>query len=371
MAHQYTGGANLDTVKWADRVLVYDGVSLIEERTLSDGVLQDRYYYEDGLHRLALIQTGATEYVPLIDERGTVMGLTNTTGLVQEKLYYNSTGLMKAFDGLDVEKHAPSGLENIARSEFVPFGWTGMYKDRFTGLYHTHFREYDPVHGRWLSEDPAGYQDGLNLYAAYMGVNATDPLGTKSRRKQVLDDYRQYRRFIAEAPSGFEGDPIQWHLDEFGSLPVGVSGLPIWQIQAQHDAALLRDLQNRPIQRSGHDSFGHTAQHLLLDVAGTLDPTPGQPIDAAHAAIRASHGETADAALTGASVALPFAGDVFKLFRWANEGVAVATSGRSATFGTDTFIGFSQAPMSLGGRSGGRISRQEIVDGLTGYTEQG
>ena len=177
VAHKYTGGVNLDTVKWADRVLVYDGTAVIEEHTLSDGLLQDRYYYEDGLHRLALVKTGATEYVPLIDERGTVMGLTNTTGTVQEKLYYNSTGLIKAFDGLDVEKHAPSGLENIARSEFVPFGWTGMYKDRFTGLYHTHFREYDPVHGRWLSEDPAGYQDGLNLYAAYMGINDVDPIG--------------------------------------------------------------------------------------------------------------------------------------------------------------------------------------------------
>ena len=201
-----------------------------------------------------------------------------------------------------------------------------MYKDRFTGLYHTHFREYDPVHGRWLSEDPAGYQDGLNLYAAYMGVNATDPLGTETRRKQVLDDYQQYRRFIAEAPFSFEGNPVQWHLDEFDTLPPGLSGRPVWQIQAQHDAALLRDLQNRPIQRSGHDSFGHTAQHFFLDVAGTLDPTPGQPVDAAHAAIRASHGETADAALTGASVALPFAGDVFKLFRWADEGIDAANS---------------------------------------------
>lgn len=53
----------------------------------------------------------------------------------------------------------------------------GMYKDPFTGRYHTHFRDYDPVTNRWLSEDPAGYMDGLNLYGAYMGVNGRDPLG--------------------------------------------------------------------------------------------------------------------------------------------------------------------------------------------------
>ncbi len=57
-------------------------------------------------------------------------------------------------------------------------------RDPFTGLYHTHFREFSPIHNRWLSEDPAGYADGLNLYAAYMGVNGVDPLG--------LDDYSGY-----------------------------------------------------------------------------------------------------------------------------------------------------------------------------------
>jgi len=56
---------------------------------------------------------------------------------------------------------------------------TGKVSDPFNSLgkYHTHYREFDPIHNRWLSEDPAGYKDGLNLYAAYMGVNGTDPLG--------------------------------------------------------------------------------------------------------------------------------------------------------------------------------------------------
>ncbi len=61
----------------------------------------------------------------------------------------------------------------------IPFGWTGMYREPFTNLYHTLYREYDPFHERWLSEDPAGYADGLNLYAAYMGLSGIDPLGLK------------------------------------------------------------------------------------------------------------------------------------------------------------------------------------------------
>jgi hypothetical protein len=52
-----------------------------------------------------------------------------------------------------------------------------MYKDPFTGRYHTHYRDFDPITNRWNMEDPAGYADGLNLYASYMGVNGRDVLG--------------------------------------------------------------------------------------------------------------------------------------------------------------------------------------------------
>jgi hypothetical protein len=56
-----------------------------------------------------------------------------------------------------------------------------MYKDPFTGRYHTQFRDYDPITCRWNMEDPAGYADGMNMYAAYMGVNGRDPLGLQRR----------------------------------------------------------------------------------------------------------------------------------------------------------------------------------------------
>ena len=62
-------------------------------------------------------------------------------------------------------------------SQYAPFGWTGLYLDDYTGKYHAHHRDYSPIHARWLSEDPAGYADGMNLYAAYMGVNGRDPSG--------------------------------------------------------------------------------------------------------------------------------------------------------------------------------------------------
>ena len=180
---------------------VYDDVAPIEER-LFDSTPLSRYYYGRGLTDLVLVdkyskndqdETVINSYVPIRDDRGTIVGVADSDGNIIEKLYYNSTGLCKSYylntgDGLYHENLRADGTGyNLARSEFIPFGWCGMYRDQFTGMYHTHFREYDPLHGRWLSEDPAGYADGLNLYNAYMSVNGVDPLGLDTH-----DDFENY-----------------------------------------------------------------------------------------------------------------------------------------------------------------------------------
>ena len=47
------------------------------------------------------------------------------------------------------------------------------------GLYHYRSRFYEPATGRFLSEDPIGFNGGINFYA-YVGnnpINANDPMG--------------------------------------------------------------------------------------------------------------------------------------------------------------------------------------------------
>ena len=55
-------------------------------------------------------------------------------------------------------------------------------------LYQCRHREYDPVAGRWLSRDPAGFVDGMNLYQYCAGraLAAIDASGRSVAKAEVL-----------------------------------------------------------------------------------------------------------------------------------------------------------------------------------------
>ena len=154
----------------------YSGKQLIEERSFNADRVAKRNYFGPALNQVIATEhidnTGtATAYVAITDEQGSLMGVTDDSGDLKERFSYNSTGLMKQID-VDEFYEGPK-----YESAYIPFAWHGMYKERLTGKLHTHYRDYDPFHGRWLSEDPMGMMDGMNLYAAYMGPNGIDPEG--------------------------------------------------------------------------------------------------------------------------------------------------------------------------------------------------
>lgn len=98
-------------------------------------------------------------------------------GMNNDQLRYSYDNLIGS-SGLEVDGNAAL----ISQEEYYPYGGTAVWASRSqteadyktirysskerdaTGLYYYGFRYYQPWSGRWLSADPAGAVDGLNLF---------------------------------------------------------------------------------------------------------------------------------------------------------------------------------------------------------------
>ena len=98
---------------------------------------------------------GAT-YVPIHDIRGNVISLVDPeTRRVEERCEYTAFG----------EETIYNAEGERIQSSFNPWRFSEKRVHEKTGLILFGHRFYDPSSGRWISEDPAGFLDGPNLYA--------------------------------------------------------------------------------------------------------------------------------------------------------------------------------------------------------------
>ncbi|EGF2668382.1 TPA: RHS domain-containing protein, partial [Escherichia coli] len=59
-----------------------------------------------------------------------------------------------------------------------PYRLPGQQYDKESGLYYNRNRYYDPLQGRYITQDPIGLEGGWSLYAYPLNpVNGIDPLG--------------------------------------------------------------------------------------------------------------------------------------------------------------------------------------------------
>jgi RHS repeat-associated protein len=100
---------------------------------------------------------------------------------------------------LDHHKHLQSNSlrEHLDSARFFPHPgrasrnrwatWAGSY--RGTGLYQVRNRWYDPLVGRFASEDPIGLEGGINpyVYAGNDPVDYTDPMGLDCMYSDGID----------------------------------------------------------------------------------------------------------------------------------------------------------------------------------------
>ena len=144
---------------------LYDGANLIAEYDGSNNLLRNYVHGPSTNNPLVWYEgsgTGNKSYF-YKDERGSITGVTNSSGSVTTIYGYDEYGV-------------PSILSGSANSRFRYTGQTWLPE---VGLYYYKTRMYAPTLGRFLQPDPVGYGDGMNMYAYVHGdpVNAADPTG--------------------------------------------------------------------------------------------------------------------------------------------------------------------------------------------------
>ena len=139
---------------------VYDGAQVIADVNGTGGLVRT-YVWGPGIDNLLAmtVYTGATTntYYAIKDHLGTVHALVDTNGVIVESYRYDAWGrVLGVYDG----SNRPLSTSAVGNR----YLWQGREYSWKTGLYYFRARWYDPITGRWLSNDPIGISGGLNQY---------------------------------------------------------------------------------------------------------------------------------------------------------------------------------------------------------------
>jgi RHS repeat-associated protein len=132
-------------------------------RFVDDLVLRDKDLNSDGVADERLYT--------LADPRFSVLAVTDDSGSVQERYSYAAYGKTTVL--------TPAYAIRTSSSFDWEFRYTGRRLDLETALYYFRARYYHAQLGRFISRDPIGYVDGMNLYRAYFVPGQTDPQGLR------------------------------------------------------------------------------------------------------------------------------------------------------------------------------------------------
>lgn len=139
---------------------LYDGQDAVQDQ-LADGGQVD-YINGPGIdNKLRMRSQSTGDLYFLQDQIGSTQGLTDAAG-----------------NAVEWQRYTPYGESSLANS-FTRYGYAGRERDSLTGLIFNRARWYDPVRGRFMSEDPMGLAAGSNRYEYTSGnpLSRRDPLG--------------------------------------------------------------------------------------------------------------------------------------------------------------------------------------------------
>jgi RHS repeat-associated protein len=205
----------------------YSGHQVIEVRDGSDQ-LKRQFIYGNGIDEVVRMDvyngSTITPYYLHRNEIGSTTAVTDANGQVVERYKYGLYGMPTFMDA------AGNVIPKSTIGNNILF--QGREYEPETNFYYFRARHLDPIMGRFLSTDPMGYQDSLNLYQAFNmnPVNFTDPFGqshvypgvpgTSYGESKLYHEDDEYRRFVDGYYRGM-GDTI------FNPLTIATIGLTI------------------------------------------------------------------------------------------------------------------------------------------------
>lgn len=158
------------------RYVVEDGQVIVElDNTWQPAA---KYAYYPGIDRPQSMQRAGKRYYYLEDAQGNVVAVTDSVGTIKNTYEYSPYG------------EAISTTETVTNQ----FRYKGRDWDAEARLYFMRARYYDPLIGRFLSEDPLGLAGGINPTSFVGGdpVTFMDPMGM----------------LVCVIPCGY--DPVTW-----------------------------------------------------------------------------------------------------------------------------------------------------------------
>lgn len=211
-------GDGIDTFSWTplselrragNENLQYDGLGrLVARREVGTNQLIEEYAYDGsqmvvafdvnqtvkwsaswgpGLDNLVAVKKDDHTFLAFSDGRGSIATYVNeNTHRVAATLDYTPEGRVawRTFSGNgattgECDQLADPEQDCHAGPEALPFGFHGAFKSPNSGLIYFRNRWLSTRTGEWLSRDPLGAVDSVNLYAfsGFDSVNFWDPLG--------------------------------------------------------------------------------------------------------------------------------------------------------------------------------------------------
>ncbi len=172
---------------------LYDGHDVLLEQDASGAPFRTRYTYGPRSDEPLVMERSGVSYYYVADGQGNIVDLTDSTGAIAASYDFDSFGQLLSSTGVVLN----------------PYVFGGRALDAETGLYYARGRYYDPVTGRFLTQDPLS--PATLLAAARLdSTSARTILGSRLQSPLSMNAYvyAGNNPVNRRAPAGFDSDDL-------------------------------------------------------------------------------------------------------------------------------------------------------------------